>query len=187
MTAGTAGALGRNEYSLSYLGGTGVELSVNVRDLSAPLIDAGSFGSFVYQPEPSVSMTATVPSTVENFVGFSSGHTYTWSVDTGPDGHDTDFATTVEEYDTGDVLSTEVTFTVAGNYVLRVEFDDSAVTYYDTLEVTVYENGCLAAKAENPYSDEDAREKGDTNYDCEVNLADFAAVASHWLVDASTI
>jgi hypothetical protein len=30
-----------------------------------------------------------------------------------------------------------------------------------------------------------ARQKGDTNYDCKVNLIDFAAMAKNWLIDVS--
>ncbi|MBW8014995.1 MAG: hypothetical protein FVQ82_02335 [Planctomycetes bacterium] len=35
------------------------------------------------------------------------------------------------------------------------------------------------------YDETEAREKGDTNYDCKVDLVDFAVIASNWLTDVS--
>ena len=46
-------------------------------------------------------------------------------------------------------------------------------------------DGCDAAKIGLPYSPTDARLVGDTNYDCKVNLADFAVMASNWLTVVS--
>jgi hypothetical protein len=37
------------------------------------------------------------------------------------------------------------------------------------------------------YNETEARQKGDTNYDCEVNLVDFAAMASNWMTDESLV
>jgi hypothetical protein len=37
------------------------------------------------------------------------------------------------------------------------------------------------------YTEEDALLKGDTNYDCEVNLVDFAALASNWMTNESLV
>jgi hypothetical protein len=50
-------------------------------------------------------------------------------------------------------------------------------------EYTVYTDSCTAAKndAANPYLLADALSIGDTNYDCIVNLGDFAGMASTWL------
>jgi len=47
-------------------------------------------------------------------------------------------------------------------------------------------DGCQAAKdAATPYSETDARLIGDTNFDCKVDLIDFAALALNWLTDVS--
>jgi hypothetical protein len=37
------------------------------------------------------------------------------------------------------------------------------------------------------YDETDARLRGDTNYDCKVNLADFAAIAENWMVNVSLL
>jgi hypothetical protein len=50
--------------------------------------------------------------------------------------------------------------------------------------VPFYANGCEAAK-DGTYTKLMALEKGDTNYDCKVNLADFATIALNWMTDQS--
>ena len=55
----------------------------------------------------------------------------------------------------------------------------------DTCTVTVYADACEASKIETPYSEAEARIIGDTNYDCKVNLVDFAVMASNWLDNVS--
>jgi hypothetical protein len=47
-------------------------------------------------------------------------------------------------------------------------------------------DGCQAAKdADPPYSATDARERGDTNWDCKVNLVDLTTMALNWLANVS--
>ncbi|MBW8017221.1 MAG: phytase [Planctomycetes bacterium] len=153
-------------------------------DLSNPRIIADPLG---YQWLTDGTKTATVTATLENFVDFDLGapYTYTWSTDFGPP--DATFGTPVPSNTTGagEDLSTEVTFDAPGDYVLRVEVTIDTVLYSDTVTVTVYADGCVAAKAELTYNELMAREKGDTNYDCKVNLVDFAAMAEYWLTDKS--
>ncbi len=87
---------------------------------------------------------------------------------------------------TGVDLSADVTFTTAGDYILEVEVNDGDVHYItDTVNVHVYADGCEATKIETPYTEADARIIGDTNYDCEVNLVDLAAMALSWLDDVT--
>ena len=83
-------------------------------------------------------------------------------------------------------VNVTVTFYEAGVYTLTLTADDGeADPVSDSLVVTVYANSCAADKAQTPYTEEDARLKGDTNYDCKVNLVDFAAMAENWLIDVS--
>ncbi len=87
-------------------------------------------------------------------------------------------------------MSADVTFTTAGDYILEVEVmdpNDTGVPYYftDTVTVHVYEDSCVAAKAETSYNELIAREIGDTDFDCKVNLVDFAAMALNWQASES--
>ncbi|MBW8016643.1 MAG: hypothetical protein FVQ82_10680 [Planctomycetes bacterium] len=71
-------------------------------------------------------------------------------------------------------------------YAVRLEAYDGEATGEDTVTITVYADGCEAAKGEAPeYTEAMAREIGDTNYDCAVNLVDLAAMALNWLTDES--
>ncbi len=134
-----------------------------------------------------VAMTAEV----RNFVDGNGrdNHSYTYSVISGPGGHTASFAATVKTNETATEvdLSANVTFNEIGDYTLEVKVDDTVtlLTYSDTIDVHVYENRCAAVKADLPYGEAEAQEIGDTNYDCEVNLVDFAAIASNWLDDVS--
>ena len=83
-------------------------------------------------------------------------------------------------------VNVTVTFYEAGVYTLTLTADDGeAYPGSDSLVVTVYANSCAADKVLTPYSELTALEKGDTNYDCKVDLIDFAAMASNWLIDVS--
>jgi hypothetical protein len=59
------------------------------------------------------------------------------------------------------------------------------ITTKSELYQAIYLNGCDAAKGRNGYNEDAAQEIGDTNYDCKVNLVDFAVMASNWLTDVS--
>jgi hypothetical protein len=85
-----------------------------------------------------------------------------------------------------DALDVTVTFTEAGIYTLTLTADDGkAYPVSDSLVVTVYANSCAADKAQTSYTETDARLLGDTNWDCKVDLIDFATMAENWLIDLS--
>jgi hypothetical protein len=162
-----------NEYSIDYTAGddNDVVLSVNIVPAVPVAITADDPG---YQWLTGGTTTVPITATVIDQDG-TGGHTYLWSVLSGP----------AASFAPDNDLSTDVTFDTAGVYTLKVEVADAddGESDSDTIEVTVYENGCASAKTEHPYSKEDALIKGDTNYDCEVNLVDFAALALNWLVN----
>ena len=102
-------------------------------------------------------------------------HSYTWSA-TGP--------ATVEFSPNGNnaAVDTDATFTDAGEYILTLSVNDNGeYNIPGTVTVTVYEDGCVAAKTENGYDEAAALLARDANYDCQVNLADFAALAAAWM------
>jgi hypothetical protein len=156
--------------------GQPVICGIEVLDLSAKITATPLDFDYEWLDENNKTPSAifAIDATVEDIDG-DAGHIYTWSVLSGPAAS---FADTT-------LLSTNVTFTAAGDYVLQVEVNDAGVLNSDSIAVTVYENGCEAAKVELPYRVTDARKKGDTNYDCEVNLADFAILASNWMTIVS--
>jgi hypothetical protein len=124
--------------------------------------------------------TVDITATVTDLDGIG-GHIYRWS---SPDGA-TFAADTYVETATGATLSAKVKFTAAGDYILNVQVDDNGTIDVDTVTVHVYANSCAADKAQTSYSETDARLLGDTNYDCKVDLVDFAAMAENWLIDVS--
>ena len=134
-------------------------------------LDFGYVGDYVWLEGDPKETTFAITATVDDPDG-DTDHIYTWS--SSPAG--VDFSNPAS-------LSTNVTFDTAGDYILEVEVDDEDGEYTDTdtVNVHVYENGCVAAKAKTPYTKADARIIGDTNYDCDVDLVDLAAMASHWL------
>ncbi|MBW8017270.1 MAG: hypothetical protein FVQ82_13890 [Planctomycetes bacterium] len=131
--------------------------------------------------------TMAIAATVTDADGIGD-HTYTYRVAAGSPTAGATFGTIALSNDTGTGvdLSADVTFTTAGDYILEVEVNDNDVHYItDTVNVTVYADGCEAAKIELPYSETEAGTMGDTNYDCEVNLVDLAAMALNWLDNVS--
>jgi hypothetical protein len=105
-------------------------------------------------------------------------HTYTWSVPTESPTKGATFDPVGPQ--ATDV--TNVTFTAAGDYVLQLEVNDNGDhTTTGTVTVTVHADGCFAAKAEDGYDEAEALLARDANYDCQVNLADFAALAAAWM------
>lgn len=79
---------------------------------------------------------------------------------------------------------TTASFDATGPYVLKLWAQDAGVPLEneDTMEVQVFADACAAAKA-NPAGY--IQPVHDSNDDCKVNLADFAAFAADWLVDLS--
>jgi hypothetical protein len=127
------------------------------------------------------------------------GCTYAYRVATTSPIKTGTLSTTVDQSNptsTGVDLSAAFTFTEVGDYILEVEVTDTVtdtvtdLVYVDIIEFTVYADAdaaCDAAKADLPYGKSDALIIGDTNYDCKANLADFAVIASNWMVDALAI
>jgi hypothetical protein len=70
-------------------------------------------------------------------------------------------------------------------YVVKLVAFDGANTGDDSVTITVYADGCQAARETGSYTEKMARERGDTDYNCEVNLLDLAAMVENWLVDVS--
>ncbi len=60
-------------------------------------------------------------------------------------------------------------------------------TGFMLVEVADTSNPCDVAKAAATYTEDDALAIGDTNYDCEVDLVDLAAMAYNWLADKTLI
>ncbi len=154
--------------------GTGDDAGYNIYTAIDRLIHFVPFDNPWFPGEPNIVTVNNVTATLENFVAAG---TPAWSVVSEPIA---DAAT----FDPDDALVTDVTFTAEGVYILKLEVADDGEPYSATLEVTVYENGCLAAKGKD-YDEVAAREIGDTNYDCEVKVADLAAMALNWLADDS--
>jgi hypothetical protein len=139
----------------------------------APLV------SPVWFPDELNTVDATVTATLVNF---RAAGTPAWSVVSEPEP-----IANPANIVSANALETDVTFTAKGVYTLKVEVTDGGMPHSGILEVTVYENGCLAAKGEDGYDEAAAREIGDTNYDCDVNELDLANMAFYWLLDGSTI
>ncbi len=100
-------------------------------------------------------------------------------------------ATTQVLTESPDALTVDVSALEIGTYYWRIDATDP-----DTggdpyvMETAVYSlitvDACQAAKdAEPPYTEINAREIGDTNYDCIVDLADLAALAENWQASES--
>jgi hypothetical protein len=125
--------------------------------------------------------TVTITSTVYDEDDYGA-HIYTWSA--------TPATVVFIPNGTNTANVTSAKFTADGDYELTLTvFDDIDEHIVPSIPVAVhvYADGCEARKNETatPYTELMAREKGDTNYDCKVNLADFAAMASYWMVDES--
>jgi hypothetical protein len=95
-----------------------------------------------------------------------------------------------------DVESVAIPVALAADqtYYWRIDtYDDSSLTLADqpvegkvfTFKAIPAVDGCQAAKDAGSYTELMARERGDTNYDCKVNLVDLAAMALNWLSNAS--
>lgn len=75
---------------------------------------------------------------------------------------------------------TTVTMTVAGEYEFRLEVIDSEYILTDSVLMTVYADGCAAARALPSY----VKFKGDLDDDCDVDFDDFVAFAREWMKQA---
>lgn len=101
-----------------------------------------------------------------------------WSVEEQPDG-----ATAYIADDAS--AATWASFDTVGTYVLKLWAQDDSLPPFeseDTVEIRVFADACAAAQS-NPAGY--APLAHDTNDDCRVDLADFAAMAADWLEDLS--
>ena len=78
-------------------------------------------------------------------------------------------------------LSTSVTLSALGEYVLQLEADDGEYTGSDTVTINVYSDSCEAAQSLPDY----VPLVGDANADCVVDARDLALMATSWLEDNS--
>jgi hypothetical protein len=74
-------------------------------------------------------------------------------------------------------LSTSITLSALGEYVLQLQADDGEYTGSDTMTINVYSDNCEAAKSLPDY----VPLVGDVNEDCIVDARDFALIAVNWL------
>lgn len=98
-------------------------------------------------------------------------YTVLWSVDSQPAGSVVVFTPA-----TANVEDVVVRFDMPGTYKLKLTADNG-LTSFATATVTVYEDECAYAQAQPGF----AWVVGDINYDCEVNLEDFVALAANWM------
>ncbi|MBN1764224.1 MAG: PQQ-like beta-propeller repeat protein [Sedimentisphaerales bacterium] len=75
------------------------------------------------------------------------------------------------------VQAATVTITKTGSYTLKLTVDDSQLTNAATVTVNVYMDACSAAKGVPGY----AKDPGDFDNDCDVDLDDFLQLAADWL------
>ncbi len=148
-------------------------------DNKAPTVDAGA-DDYTWLDNGSVSYDFNNASVIDDGGGELS---YTWTTISQP-------GENAPIIDPCDVLNATVTLVDSGMYTFELTVVDSfegnpQFTESDTINIMVYDNGCAAAKQEGLYTEAEARAKGDTNYNCVVNLADLKAMASNWLIDVS--
>lgn len=70
-----------------------------------------------------------------------------------------------------------VTITKTGSFTLQLAVNDSELTGADNVTVNVYADACLAAKGVPGY----AKDTGDLDDDCDVDMDDFSTMAADWL------
>lgn len=93
-------------------------------------------------------------------------------------------------FDDDSSLTPVVTFdgtAVLGDYVFTMDVSDGRAENdaSDSVTITLYADGCAAAKAVEGYSQVNARQRGDTNFDCVVDLTDLGVMSENWLSDES--
>ncbi len=138
-------------------------------DNSAPDVEAGDdVSTYLVAGTAVANLNATVSD--DNFPNPPGAYTLSWAVTGG-------IIFPPLSFDDSTVEDPEVTATAAGTYILTLTANDSALSASDTVTVTVYEDGCEAAKAGGvPLL------VGDVNEDCSVNFGDVALVAADWLM-----
>jgi hypothetical protein len=169
--SGTSGVLETAVYSLT----TGI---TNV----APVVDAGA-DIVTWLVDGVNPVTEILAGAILSDDGVPEAAGTTWTVVNEPD------------YDNNPIviadtssLTSSVTMSVVGQYTLRLTGHDTELDGApDDLVIDVYANGCEAAKIEAvpPYSELLAGQRGDTNWDCIVNLADLAVMAKNWMTIVS--
>jgi hypothetical protein len=130
--------------------------------------------------------TVTITSTVYDEDDYGA-HIYTWSA--------TPATVVFIPNGTNTANVTSAKFTADGDYELTLTvFDDIDEHIVPSIPVAVhvYADACEATKGEgvdgnplDPYNETAARERGDTDYNCDVNLADLAIMVSNWLSEVS--
>ena len=93
-----------------------------------------------------------------------------WSVVSEPDEGTTVITDTAAE-------DTVVSLSATGQYLLKLEADDSEYTGSNTVTINVFADGCEAAKSLPDFQ----LIPGDINEDCIVNELDMAILEAHWL------
>ncbi len=77
--------------------------------------------------------------------------------------------------------ATTISVSQAGSYILKLTVTDGQSQYSDELELRVYADACLAAKATGDWT----ASYYDRNNDCVVDLIDLSMLVSDWLKDNS--
>lgn len=86
--------------------------------------------------------------------------------------------------DDATLANATVTLPESGWYTLSLVVNDGAdpSEAADTMRIRVYADACAHAQAQNGY----LTPVGDTDNDCDVDIADFAIVAADWLLDTNS-
>lgn len=141
-----------------------------VSDNLAPTVDAGPD---VVTWLENGSRTGALNATIDDDGGAASC-TVKWTVASEPNEG-------MAVIKTPNAEDTEITFSAAGQYVLKVEVSDGEYTASDTVTITVYADRCGAAQAVPGYQPL----VGDLNGDCRVDDLDMAILQQNWLQDNS--
>ncbi len=140
----------------------------------APVVDAGADLWRWLDPEDTSHATIDLDGTVED--DGKSELTTKWTL------LSKDPSDAVVIIDDPNAVDTFVTVDSTGYYTFQLEAKDEIWTVSDSLAVIVHETACEAA-----YSDPDdipatySGLHGDIDGDCDIDLVDFAYMASHWL------
>ncbi len=144
----------------------------------APIVEAGP-DSYTYLE--GTTGTFTVAGDVSNEdLDLNTNNDISWSVtpSAGVSFDDDSSPTTGVTFDS-------VQGAAAGDYVFTLTADDGEFVVTDQVIVKLYADKCEAAKVELPYTPTNARQIGDTDYDCDVDVEDLMALTDSWLDDAS--
>ena len=104
-----------------------VQITVNEQTNTAPTVSAGADDS-IAMPTDTVSLDGTVND--DGLPNPPAALTYTWAKDSGPG---------TVTFTSSSAVDTTATFSTIGTYVLRLTASDSALSDYDTVQITVNE------------------------------------------------